>query len=382
MVHLRSILAIARKDAVDIWLDRSKLVALLGPIALTLVWLVLGHLLNPQPNQPNQPTALLVYNPSHSGLEQVISGTFPNPQITVASSPAQVSAAFGASGASPSASYDVGLVIPAGFENILKAGIRPQVSLYVNGSTVSSPQAALLQAAISYYARTVVTPTSPVSLMTATFHPAPTPTASISSFSLGNYYTNIVLPLSLFATLGLLPGLLIEEKEKKTLRMLMVSPASYTDVMVGKVLVVFVYQMALSLFVLALFGAFSGMVVPLVLLYVVSGVILVLSVGLLLGTMLETAGSVGGLGTLVVFTFIIPAIFIPLVPYLSGNAITQIIKIFPTYYVAEGFYNALHNQGSFSSNVLDIGITLGSALLIFAGTAWLLRRQAQVVTVI
>ena len=386
MVHLRSILAIARKDAVDIWLDRSKLAALLGPVALTLLWLAISRLLAQGPTPPPQPTTILVYNPSHSALQEVISETFPSPQMTQASSPAQVAAAFSATSTSTSPNYDVGLVIPAGFENSLKAGSRPQVNLYLNGSMVSSQQTAFLQAAISYYGRTVVTPTSPVNLLTATTHAASTTSSASAaptpSNFLGGYYTNILLPISLYASLGLLPGLLIEEKEKKTLRMLMVSPASYTDVMVGKVLVVFVYQLALSVFVLSLFGAFSGTVVPLVLLYVLCGALLVLSVGLLLGTMLETAGTLGSVGFIPIIVFLIPAIFVPLVPYLGGNAITQIIKIFPTYYLAEGFYNALHHQGSFSSNVLDIGITLGCALLIFVGTVWLLRRQSQVAAAI
>ncbi|HLJ80935.1 MAG TPA: hypothetical protein VKT52_05565, partial [Ktedonobacterales bacterium] len=74
----------------------------------------------------------------------------------------------------------------------------------------------------------------------------------------------------------------------------------------------------------------------------------------------------------------IPAIFVPLIPILNGSAITQIIKILPTYYLAEGVNNALQHQGSFSSNVTDISITLGCALVIFVGTVWLLRRQAQV----
>ncbi len=372
MIHLRSILAIVRKDALEIWLDRSKLAALLFPLVLALVWLVLGRLLAPQPAQP---TTLLVYNPSQSPLEQTISGVFSSTQITAASSPTQVSAAFSAT----SASYDVGLVIPASFEASVRAGSKPVVGLYLNGNTQNKQQAAFLQAVISYYARTIATPTSPVSVVTASTIPAPKPT--IPPPSLESSYANLVLPVSFAACLSLLPGLLIEEKEKKTLRMLMVSPASYVDVLLGKVIVVFIYQMALSLIVLGLFGAFSGNV-PLVLLFTLCGVGLALSAGLLLGTVVETSGSVGGLVAIPVFAFIIPAIFVPLAPYMGGNAITQIIKILPTYYVADGVYNALQKQGSASGAAVDIAITLGCALVIFLVTLWLLRRQAEVAATI
>ncbi|HZU75574.1 MAG TPA: ABC transporter permease, partial [Dehalococcoidia bacterium] len=266
MAHLRAILAIVRKDALDVWLDRGKLGSLIFPLVLTLLWLGISRLATGQPSQPM--TALLVYNPGQSHLAQEISAIFPGAKITAAGSSGQVAAAFAGGGAGQSAGYDVGLVIPASFEDDLKAGSRPQVNLYLNSTTVSSQQAALAQAAVSYYARTVVTPTSPVSLATSTIHPAP---ASAPSITLADVYTNLVVPLSFVTSLALLPGLLIEEKEKKTLRMLMVSPASYTDVLLGKVIVVFIYQVALSLAVLALFGAFS-VNAPLLLLYVLCGV--------------------------------------------------------------------------------------------------------------
>ena len=372
MVHLRAILAIVRKDALDIWLDKTKLIALAAPLALTLLWLVISDLFAPQPTPPTQ---FLVYNPSHSPLQQVISGVFPTTRITNASSPRQVAAAF----AVGSPQYDVGLVIPAGFEASLKAGSRPQVSLYLNSSV--SDQEALLQAAVSYYARTVVTPTSPVSLVTSAIKPPPAP--STPTLSLGSIYANLVLPISFGASMAILPGLLIEEKEKKTLRMLMVSPASFADVLLGKVLVVFIYQMALSLAVLGMFGAFASSAnVPLLLLYMVSGVLMALSIGLFIGSLLDTAGSAGLLEAVGAFAFIIPAIFVPLTPYMNGSAITQIIKILPTYYVAEGVYNALNNLGSLSANIVDMTVILGTVLVIFFGTLWRLRRQAQVAAVI
>ncbi len=373
MVHLRSILAIVRKDALELWLDKAKLAGLVFPLVLALLWFAITRLTAAPPASTS--TSLLVYNPGQSPLQQTVSGLFPSATVTRASSPEQVSAAFAADGTSTSATYDVGLVIPAGFEASLKASSRPQVNLYLNSTAVSSQQAAFLQAAISYYARTIATPESPVSLLTSTIHPAARPTAA--KLAVGGYYANLVLPISLQASLALLPALIIEEKEKKTLRMLMVSPASFVDVLLGKVVVIFIYQVPLSLIMLALFGAFTGNV-PLLLLFVFCAIALALAVGLILGTMLETSGSAGGIEAAAIFAFLIPAIFLPLAPYMNSSAVAQIIRFFPTYYVADGVYNALQKQGTFSSNVADVGITLGLALVIFVGTVWLLRRQAQV----
>ena len=372
MVHLRSVLAIARKDALDILLDKAKIAALAAPIALTLLWLLISKVI------VAHPTTLLVYNPGQSRLEQVVSSAFSSTQITQASSPDQVSAAFGPNGASKKTSYDVGLVIPADFEQSVRAGGPPQVSLYLNGSNISPQQGTLLQAAIVSYARAVATPAPPVDLAVATINPA---SKAAAVLTLSTFYSQVAFALSFFVSLTLLPGLLIEEKEKKTLRMLMVSPASFGDVLLGKVLVVFVYQLALSSVMMGVLGGFSGDV-QLVLTYMLAGTCLALAVGLLVGSLLQTAGAAGGVETLAIFAFIIPAVFIPLTPYISGNPIAQIIKVLPSYYLADGVHNAMQNQGTFNGNVIDLSVTLGCAVLLFLVTVWVIRRQSAVLATI
>ncbi len=83
-----------------------------------------------------------------------------------------------------------------------------------------------------------------------------------------------------------------------------------------------------------------------------------------------------------IFVFIIPAIFIPLTQYISGNPILQIIKILPTYYFADGLFNAIQKQGSFGGNVLDVSVTAGSAIVMVLLTLWVPRRQTSVAATI
>jgi ABC-2 type transport system permease protein len=373
MTHLRAILAIVRKDALDIMLDKAKLGGLLTPIALTLLYVLVGNVLS------SHPPTLLVYNPGQSGLQQLVSSAFTSPQITQANSASDVGAAFGANGTHKHVPYYVGLVIPADFEQSLRSGGHPQVSLYIDGSVISEQQGILLQAVITNYARTVVVQAPPASVTMTTINPQPPQTNS--SFSLSKYYSLIVLPFSLIVGITLMPALLIEEKEKKTLRMLMVSPASFGDMILGKLLVALGYQLAVSLFVLAVMGGFAGNV-PLLLLYVLLGACFSLVTGLLLGSILQTAGSAGAIEFIPIFAFIVPAIFIPLVQNLSGNPIQQIIKFFPTYYFAHGVYDAMQSQGSFGVNLLDVGITSGCIAAIFLLTLWILRRQSAVAATI
>lgn len=367
-MHPRMILAIARKDALDLWLDKSKVGALLGPLFLAGLWLLISYLVGT--SQPT-PTTLLAYNPSQSALPQFVSSVLTNTQITEATSPAQVSAAFQAN--SPH-SYDVGLIVPAAFEQQLRAGGQPQVTLYLNGATLDAQQRANVQGIVLYYARTIATPRPPLSLVTQAINTGPAPA---SPPNLGTIYSIIMLPSSLVLGLTLLPGLVIEEKEKKTLRWLLVSPGSLGDILLGKLLVTLAYQLLLSVGVMALLGGFGGNV-PLLLLYILLGACLALALGLLFGMLFQTASAAQMVGAFSIFLFIIPAIIIPLVPFIASNPITTLLKGLPTYYVADGANNAIQRVGSFSSNLLDAGVILATTLVVFLIAVWALRRQASV----
>jgi ABC-2 type transport system permease protein len=374
-MHPRSVLAIARKDAIDILVNKSTMTVLIMPIALAIFFLFIGKLIG------GHTTNILVYNPGHSQVVQVVSSAFNSVKITEAGSPADVTAAFGPDGAHKDSSYDVGLIVPADFDYALQTGGHPQISLYTNGSNnIDQHQNMLLQAAIINYARQIANPQPPLELTAAMINPPP---ATNIGNMLGNYYGAVSLVVSFIVGLSLMPGLLIEEKEKKTLRMLMVTPASFTDVILGKLLIALGYQIALSLIVLVIQSAFTGQI-PLVLLYTLLGSCFSLALGLLLGCIFSTASAAGAAGGLVFFIYIVPAIFAgPLGTLLANNnPIAQIVRVLPTYYMAEGAYNAMQSLGSLSSHLLNIAIIAGSTLVLLLIAAWLLRRQSSVAATI
>ncbi len=365
----RMILAIARKDALDFWLDKSKVGVLLIPLFLGCVWLIISHL-----TPSSSPTTLLVYNPGQSALPQVVASSLPDAQITVATSSTQVSAAFAANRPQSSHAYDMGLIIPADFEGQLRAGEQPHVTLYLNGATQDAQQRAFVQAVVLYYARTVATPHPPVTLVTQAVNIGASPA---NPPSLGVIYSIVMLPLSLVVGLNVLPGLIIEEREKKTLRWLLASPASLGDILLGKVLVTLAYQLALSLGAMALIGGFGGDV-PLLLLYTLLGAFLALALGLLLGVLCRTTSAAQVISGVVILLFILPAVIVPLEPFVVSNAIINLLKALPTTYLADGASNAIQRMGSFGSNLLDVGVILATTLVVVLIAAWALRRQAAV----
>ncbi len=87
-VHLRIVLAIARKDALDILRNRATRGNLLYPILMSLVFLFISRLVG------GAAVDILVYNPGDSAIVQAIAGALEVTTVTYAGSAAQVSAAF------------------------------------------------------------------------------------------------------------------------------------------------------------------------------------------------------------------------------------------------------------------------------------------------
>jgi ABC-2 type transport system permease protein len=74
MTHLRSIFAIVRKDILDILLNKATDMMLLTPVILSILFAGLSGLLVGQSN------TLLMYNPDHSRLGQLVSQSFAGSQ--------------------------------------------------------------------------------------------------------------------------------------------------------------------------------------------------------------------------------------------------------------------------------------------------------------
>jgi ABC-2 type transport system permease protein len=372
-VHPRVIWAIVRKDALDIWLNKSMLVGLVYPILMSLVFFLISHLIGRSGN------TLLIYNPGNSSLAQIVVGAFRNSQVTQASSAAEVAAAFGPNGAQKKSAYALGLILPANFDSSLRAGVRPGLSLFLNGSTVNAQTEALLQAAIINYARTTANPQPPVTITTIVINP---PSSTNTGVLLAQVYTPLVLLLSLIVGTTFIPTLLLEEKEKKTLRMLLVTPASFRDILIGKLLIVLVFQLSITCVALAIQGGFGGDV-PLVSFYVLIGACFSLSLGLFFGSVFNTASAAGTMAGIVAIVYIIGGLFVGQLGQIVGNGlILQIARLLPTYYLAEGVANATQNLGSLGSNLIDTGVILVSTLVLFAISAWELRRQSAVAAII
>ena len=362
-----TILAIARKDALDILINKTAQALLITPIALSILFAFISSVLS------THTSSILVYNPGHSTIVQAVTGTFTNSQVTQANSPDDVAAAFGRNGSRESSPYAVGVIVPADFDTSLRRGGHPPLSLYMNGDDLNNMDGQAILNAVANYTRSTANPQPPASITVATINP---PSSFNVSGVISKAYVMTALLVSFLTGISLVSGLLVEEKEKKTLRMLMVSPASFTDVVLGKLLVGLGYQLLLSLLVLVIQGGFVGQV-PVTLLFILLGSCFSLLLGLLFGSIVQSSGASGAVCGLVSFIYIIPAIFVGVLDALLQNStIEQIIKVLPTYYLADGIFNAVQNSATLSVTVLDGGVVLGCIIVLLLLSITILRRQA------
>ena len=372
-MHIRSILAIARKDALDILINKQTLFLLFFPIVMALLFLGLVALLG----DGTKETHILMYDPGHTQIDQLAHSLFEKPIITYAGTPDEVSNTFGPDGSHKSVAYAFGLIIPENFNAQIQAGAQPRVLLYTNGDVMNAQDRQLLVRLLADYANTLAHPQPAIQITPSTTNP-PSDKNSLTPEILGTTFTNSMLLVSFIIVAYFLPTLIVEEKEKKTIRMLMVSPASFADIMLGKLIVGLGYQLLLSLVVLAVMHGFTGNI-PLVLLFMLAGILLTLTLGLLAGSIFKNTAEAGAvIGVLTLF-FVMPPLFVgPIGQILTANSFSQIVKILPTYYIADGTFNALTNQGSTGNILLDLGVVAGCIIILFALAVWSLRRQAGV----
>src|SRR5260221_12441593 len=150
-MHPRSILAIARKDALDILLNKTTLSLLLTPIVLALLFLLIANLLG------SHTTNALIYDPGRSSVEQVLKSAYADLKITYANSSGDVAAAFGPDGSHKTTSYALGLAIPVGFDASLRSGGHPPLNFFVDCSKGSNHQGQLLLKRLSHFFRNYTT---------------------------------------------------------------------------------------------------------------------------------------------------------------------------------------------------------------------------------
>lgn len=184
--------------------------------------------------------------------------------------------------------------------------------------------------------------------------------------------TITLVTLILLIGISLVPFLLFEEKQTKTLDALLVSPASISQVVIGKALAGFFYVLVTAGAVFAIY--WTGIVNwGLATLFVLCTGLFSVAVGLALGSFFERQQEVSGL-IMVLLVFFIAAMFVELLEFELPLFIRVIIPLIPSVALGKVFVASFSNGAPVSTFLWNIVSVVCISILLYAAVIWKNKR--------
>ena len=353
--NLHIVWSIASKDIVDSLRNKLIISLILGMGFMLLMPKVMGMMLvSPE-------TPVLVYDPGDSRLTTELEDS-DHYQVQRVRSTAEVEQVIGSTGFGLGVEF--GLAVPGDFDQVLDAGGQPELNGFV--AWANRNKAPQLKADLEKQIAELVGQPVQIKVEGNIVYPP-------SDSGLWLLMVTIT-PVIVILMMGiqLVPALLFEEKQTKTMEALLVSPASISQVVVGKALAGLFYVMVAASVVFVI--NWAGVVHWEVVLLFVFGIgVFGVGVGLVLGSFFERQQEVIGLTMVLMVDLIgalfakmlnldIPAVFQALLPWVPSVALAKIIQ-----------FVFLENV-SWREIVTNLGGVLAFSMLLYALVVWKIRR--------
>jgi len=263
-----------------------------------------------------------------------------------------------------SGAVDMGIVLPEDFDNSVKQGEEIEITAYIWGESLAKHRT-ILGVTVADLVRELVGQEAPV---------------EIDSITLGDKvsipWNDRLLPLIVIMAV-LIGGLflpassVINEKEKKTLEALVVTPTTIGDVFVAKGLLGIILSLVMGIVILVLNQAF-GAEPTLLVLVLALGAIMVGEVGLILGALIKdftTLFTVVKLGGILLYA--------PAIVYMFPQIPEWVAKIFPTYYLLQPIVDISQRGGGWPDIATNVFILIGLNLILIGVVMLALRQTKQ-----
>jgi len=363
-VNLRVSLSVARKDFIDALRNARLLVVILMPIGFSLLY---GYLFRESINE----TEVAFYTPDETELLAAIQA-MDNVSLTSVTDPREVEAKV------DNGSAAIGVILPAEFDAKLRRDEQPDLDLIFKDDPeiASGFQRALMQAIEGLSGRPPI-----VNVVSRTLHPAQGSGEGTSEpifgffedIHLQGYF--IVLWVMMAVTMNgcfIVPTLLVEEKDHKTLAAILVTPAGYFDVIMGKLLVGLIYSLLSSGLIMFLNDGFTGDPLISILIIVLISLAMTL-IGLLIGGLIDNMSTLNTWSGFILLPLMLPGILAGVPMEGVSPLLTTPLQAMPTFQLVRGLALGLSGQGgqAWSSAV----ILLVESALLFAAVLWSLRRR-------
>jgi ABC-2 type transport system permease protein len=260
---------------------------------------------------------------------------------------------------------DAGLVLKDGFDTAMRSGQKPPLEFYIGGESLASNRIILAVTTLDILRR-VEGRAPPVEVEINTLGDAEA--LSIS--------TRLVPMMVLFALL--IAGVfvtafgLVDEKEKRTLDAVLVTPVKLSEVLAAKAGLGFILAVLMAFATLLLNGSLGSRPAALLIALVVAGLMSV-EFGLIYGTASKDIKTLFTLVKTLNLFLLAPVIF-----YIFPDWPQWIARIFPTYWLIDPIFEITIKNADLSSVGPDLGIALGiCGLLIIPVSALKRRMQAK-----
>lgn len=259
---------------------------------------------------------------------------------------------------------DMGVSLPDNFDEDALSGNSIVLPAYVWGESLAKNRGILL-ASINSAVRQLAGQEVPVQIETTTLGDA----QSVP-------WSDRLLPFVLLyaVTIGgmMVPAsLIVDEKQKRTLTALAITPTTLGDILAAKGLMGVILAMVMSIVILLMNQAF-GVQTGLLMIVLGLGAVLAALFGLVLGALVKDINTLfatmKGIGILLyapVFIYMFPQI-----PQWIGN-------IFPTYYIIQPVVEISQRGGTWSDIVFEVSILAGLIVLMLVVVTFSTRRLKQ-----
>lgn len=352
--NARIIWAIARKDILEALKNKNTLAVLLTAIPMVFVYYYLP-ILSARGEAPH----VYVYDAGDSVLVARLENSDMLDVRTYASEARMLEALRN------SDTPELGLAIPVGFDQALEAGAETYLEGYVlDWVRADEAQHALqlVEDEIAYQLGRSV----PVSLQNPVF-------LDQESHGMGTSVGIAWVFVVTMIGLTLVPHLILEEKQSRTMDVMMVSPASSGSFVVGKAVAGLFYSLVAAAVAMVVYRA---VVVHwwLAVITTVIGALFAISLGLLLGSIIESRAQM----TMWAWVFILPMflpVFLSLLEGLVPDRVVEVMRLLPMVVVM----NLLRASCAGAVPLGPVLLKLGWLTTLVAGgmvsVGWVLRRQ-------
>jgi ABC-2 type transport system permease protein len=259
---------------------------------------------------------------------------------------------------------EVGVLLPAGFDEMLRAGEEAPLTVYVFGESLLRSRA-ILATSIASLIRDVTGEPSPVVINTAIVGDAENVPWEVRLLPFIVLMTIVIGGVMIPATS------LVEEKQKRTLKAITITPTTLNEVLFTKGLLGTLVSVVMGVIILTINRALGDNFALLIGVLALGGAMSA-AFGVLLGAFVKDINTlfatIKGIGIL---------LYAPALVYLFPVIPEWVGKIFPTYYMIQPVVEIAQEGGGWAEVAFEVTILVVLIVLLIAGIGLVTRKIDQ-----